>query len=53
VDDELIPLSNAENLFAAATTSRKEFLRLPGGHHLAKLPEEYWQRLVAFVDQHE
>ena len=50
-DDELVPLSHGRRLSVAAKSVK--FLELPGGHHLARLPESYWQELRGFVAQIE
>jgi fermentation-respiration switch protein FrsA (DUF1100 family) len=51
-DDELIPMASAETLFDAIPGPPKTFLRMPGGDHLAPLPESYWESLRRFVDEH-
>ncbi len=50
-DDDLVPLALGRELSAAAKSAT--FLELPGGHHLARLPEDYWKELRVFVTQFE
>jgi uncharacterized protein len=49
--DELVPLALGRRL--AASAKSVTFLELPGGHHLARLPEDYWKELRDFVSQLE
>ena len=48
--DGLIPLHQAERLFAAATAP-KEFFRMPGGHR-GGINREFLQRFAAFLREH-
>ncbi len=48
--DDVIPLWSARRLFEAATNaSQREFLAMPGGDHLAPLPDTYWVQLREFL----
>src|SRR5262249_13455465 len=48
-DDDLVPHSQSEKLFAAAN-GPKEFLKLPGDHN-TPLPKEFFVRVKAFFDK--
>ena len=50
-DDELIPIRSARNLFFNVTNSQSTFVELPGGHHLAGLPANYYMELRRFIDK--
>ncbi|MEQ1905009.1 MAG: alpha/beta hydrolase [Pirellulaceae bacterium] len=49
--DELVPLALGRRLAASAKSVK--FLEMPGGHHLARLPEDYWKELRCFFSQIE
>lgn len=52
VDDEVVPVASGERLFAASPSEKKKFLRYPGGGHLVRLPNGWWQEAASFLDQH-
>jgi hypothetical protein len=50
--DRVVPFALGRRLFEASPAGQKEFLRLEGGHHLAALPEAWWDAAIPFVAQH-
>jgi fermentation-respiration switch protein FrsA (DUF1100 family) len=51
-EDELIPFQQAEKLFAASPSRHKQFLGIPGGGHLRRLPDSWWPVAAEFVHQY-
>ena len=49
--DDLIPIAQAERLFAAANAPR-EFFRMPGCGHHGGIARDFLARLAAFLDEH-
>jgi fermentation-respiration switch protein FrsA (DUF1100 family) len=49
--DELVPFKQGETLFEAANEP-KQFLRLPGLDHNSPLPDEFFEKLDAFLTSH-
>ncbi len=51
-NDEVVPFRLGEKLFASSPAQHKQFFRIEGGHHLAGLPETWWEAAIPFVAQH-
>ncbi|HMP79984.1 MAG TPA: alpha/beta hydrolase [Pirellulaceae bacterium] len=52
--DEVVPIWSGQRLYESATAaSKREFVRMPGGNHLAPLPASYWPRLNKFLQEIE
>lgn len=51
-NDRVVPFRLGEKLFAGSPSGHKEFFRMEGGHHLAPLPDAWWEAAVPFFAQH-
>ncbi len=51
--DFVVPYEQGERLFAASPAMQKEFFEVAGGGHNDLLPDEYYARLRAFIENTE
>ena len=49
-EDRIIPFELAEQLFAAAPSAKKQFIRIEGGDHNGPLPDECYDALEEFLE---